>query len=381
MNAKFLLALIALVPLSPAAPARAASGNADLRMYCTPDTLRASDDGQWPLVLHIGNSGDFGVFGDSTSVTVQPLDQPGAPARRNSLSSVGTNVSAHDSLELTLDLPAVADRAQVTVTYYAHDRDHHPVELTGSIRAEGSVLDGMYPVRTLAAGRASADMIVVPTPEGSPRGGGLLVIAGGEDPLRSMLLHASRLAKLGITVVLIGPAHGGDDLAGPRARALALAGLDTLAHQPGVLPGLIGVWGLSWGGTTALLVAPERPLRAVVAQSAHYDPWASFRQRQDSDRAEFIFSVGRDSAAWKARSPLARGFRDPKAWKGPTLVLHGEQDTTAPVAAAHAWADAAKTAGVAIEPHFVAQAAHAIAGAESYRWVVRFLNPRLTAPH
>jgi dipeptidyl aminopeptidase/acylaminoacyl peptidase len=215
-------------------------------------------------------------------------------------------------------------------------------------------------------------MVRVPAPGEAASGAGVLLLPGEGLDAGDLLVPAHRLAQRGVTCVIVaapgrGRSSGPDDFAGRASLAAALAGLDTLARQPGVDPGRLAAWGISRGGTVALLLALERPaaLRAVIAQSASYDLWASHRAAVPADRPAIEAAAGRDSAGWRERSPLLRAA----SIKPAVLVLHGELDDVFPAGPAHAFAEAATAAGANVTGRFPPQGRHALTPVEASRFL------------
>jgi dipeptidyl aminopeptidase/acylaminoacyl peptidase len=66
--------------------------------------------------------------------------------------------------------------------------------------------------------------------------------------------------------------------------------------------------------------------------------------------------AGRDSAQWRARSPLAVATNI----KCPVLVLHGEDDHVAPAESAHAYVSALQAAGATVDARFQSGRGHDI---------------------
>jgi len=85
----------------------------------------------------------------------------------------------------------------------------------------------------------------------------------------------------------------------------------------------IGAWGIGDGASVVLQLAKVRPgVRAVLAQSGLYDLWSGYRVADAEAQKTIVTAAGRDSAAWKARSPaLASG-----KLTATVLLLHGEKD-------------------------------------------------------
>ena len=103
-----------------------------------------------------------------------------------------------------------------------------------------------------------------------------------------------------------GRTSGVADESGPASVAGVQAALERLEHEPGVDAKRLLLWGQSDGATTALLAGVRHPeLAGIIAIDASYDPWATYRAMPDSVRTVYVRAAGRDSSAWRARSPLA----------------------------------------------------------------------------
>jgi dipeptidyl aminopeptidase/acylaminoacyl peptidase len=170
-----------------------------------------------------------------------------------------------------------------------------------------------------------------------------------------MLNLANRLAQEGTAILLVsqpgyGRSEGSPDWAGPATIAALSAALDRLENTPGVDSKRIGIWGISRGATAATLLAAKRPeVRAVVAQSGSYDLWATHRGSTLAAVRESVENeAGRDSSAWKARSPILQA----KTIRAQVMVMHGEADDQAPIEQARAFAAALDLRGHPTETNF-----------------------------
>jgi alpha-beta hydrolase superfamily lysophospholipase len=373
-----------LALLAGAALAAAPEGVA---LHCSPKPVMANEDGAWSLTLRMVNLSGYGVYGDSLSLAVLPsVPEAGAGAAAASAASGerhlqtpggAETISAGDSVEATVDVPASAPSARIVVRFHAHDHDGRPFFVADTVVADGSVLDARYPSTLVRAGGRTVELVKVAADPEAAGGAGVLLLPGEGTEARGMLVSASRLARAGIAVVIVGApgcgrSQGPDDLAGPASRAAALAGLDTLLHMPQVDRARVGAWGISRGGTLALALALDQPaaFRAVAAQAAGYDLWATWRAASPADRAAIEAAAGRDSAGWRARSPLLRAATLQPA----LLVVHGERDPIVPAAGAHAFAEAARAAGHGVTARFLPSAQHTLGATDAMRFLVQQLN-------
>ncbi len=124
----------------------------------------------------------------------------------------------------------------------------------------------------------------------------------------------------------------------------------------------------------ATLAEQRGDLRAVVLQSGIYDLWAVRRGTALADfPATIVAEAGRDSAGWRARSPVF-GVRTLRA---PVLLLHGEKDTNVPAAQAHGFVDALTAAGGTVDARFFPNGGHLLAAGAIERLTFEFLDQRL----
>jgi len=211
---------------------------------------------------------------------------------------------------------------------------------------------------------------------------GLVYVPPAGVRARGLLRWGKQLAARGYAVLLVslpgaGRTGGSPDRAGPASVGAVEAALARLAREPGVDAQRIGAWGLAEGATAALLAAGRAPgLRAVVAQDASYDPQATFRALPDSARAAFVREVGRDSAAWRSRSPLASATRVEPA----VLVLHTNDPGAPPSAPAEAYAAERAARGLPVESRIGAREPRPLRRPDAVRLALDFLQRRLRHP-
>src|SRR5262249_42147360 len=107
-----------------------------------------------------------------------------------------------------------------------------------------------------------------------------------------------------------------------------------------------------------------------------YDLWATYRETRAEDlRAEILAQAGRDSAAWKARSPLLAADKV----LSPILILHGERDERMPVGPAHAFEARLRQLGRPVEGRFVTQGSHSLSPTVANGAALPFLERSLGA--
>ena len=372
----------ALTALVTGRAARAAE-RSPLSVQCLPDSVAANEEGAWTFIVRVANRSEMGLYGDSLVFSVVPMGAaPGTPApagRRLVLPEAAKSMSGGDSLDTEITVSASARRATLVVRFYSHNGAGKAIPGEARITASGSVLEARFPSTVTKVSGREVELIRMPAPSEVANGGGALLLPGELTDAAEMLVPAWRLAQQGVSVVIVnaagrGRSQGADDFAGPAASAAALAGLDSLLMMAGVEPARIGVWGVSRGGTLALRLALERPpvFTAVAVQGASYDLWASWRASSPAGRAAIEAAAGRDSAGWKARSPLLNAA----SFRPELFVAHGERDSVFPAAPAHAFAGAVAAAGRTVVSKFPPQGQHALPPADP----TRFLQTRLSPP-
>src|SRR5262249_33534740 len=139
----------------------------------------------------------------------------------------------------------------------------------------------------------------------------------------------------------------------------------------------LAMWGDGEGGTTALLAAVKHPeLQGVIAVDAVYDPWVAYRTLSTDAREEFVREAGRDSAGWRARSPLAAAEKIPP----PVLVLQTTETSAPDAGAAQAFAQVRSDRQLFIEARIGAQEGRPFTRRDAQRVALDFLNRRFGAP-
>ena len=151
------------------------------------------------------------------------------------------------------------------------------------------------------------------------------------------------------------------------------AALTQLAHEPGFAANRLVLWGTDGGASTALLAAARHPeLVAVIAQNACYDPWAAYRALPAAEQAAYVLASGSDSAAWRARSPLAVATRITV----PVLVLQTDEPGAPDAAAAQAFAESRADQKLFIEARISASEGHPFHKRDASRVAHDFLARR-----
>lgn len=344
--------LAALLCVVLAAPALAAPS-----FRVTPDTLRADADGTWNLWIEVANeSGTLGVYADSLSVRFHNDDPDRSPKPAQGgyeLDALGRMIppaGAGERNGITYSAPATFDRGTLVFRFVGHDNDHSYV-LESSVRVVGSAFSESHPPVMLQVGTQRTDMVVLPAREASGPTRTLLFVPPAGVPARSLMRWGAGVAARGWNVGVVslpgaGRSTGESDGAGPASVGLVGAAVRELARTTGVDPARIVLWGEREGGTTALLAADSKlPVQGVVAVDAWLDPWAAYRTLDDAGQRAFRASAGADSAAWKARSPIAVAARPTV----PVLLVQSGEASPADTGPAAAYEAARRAKGLAVE--------------------------------
>ncbi len=381
MSARSGLAALALLAALAAggSPARAQAPNAGCTLRVLADSSAANDQGQWPFDFELYNPGPYALSLDSLVMRTTPLAGPRAgraTRARLYLQLQPDAVSAGMTQAYHVELLAQPVTSRLEFEVDGHTREVPRVALTAAATALGYDPLERYPSRVVTvSGRAVEIRLLAPDADASTGAGVLVLPDEGESP-RAGLDTGRSLARLGYAVAVVSPpgsgrSQGPADLAGPASLAGAEAGLDSLARRPGVDPARLAAWGTGTGGTLALLLAERREdLKAVVVQSATVDPWAAYRALPPEGRRAFTAAAGRDSAGWRARSPLAGVAR----LHAPALLVHGGADAVSPPSSVRAFAAAAAAQKAAVDTVFVARSGHALPPAAAFRPGQRFLK-------
>jgi dipeptidyl aminopeptidase/acylaminoacyl peptidase len=154
-----------------------------------------------------------------------------------------------------------------------------------------------------------------------------------------------------------------------RDKADPVAALELVRAQPRVDRGRIAALGFSQGGIYSLLMAAHAPdIKAAVA----YYPVTDFRMWFDTERRDFGFRVAFRVIKWHFRREsgaasdaefeemlrLASPMAYVESLRAPVLLIHGADDTTAPVEESRRLERALKERGRDVELIVVAGAGH-----------------------
>ena len=385
MSACMRTGLLLLAALCTAPTAHADGGQPGGTLRALEDSVVATAERKWSIGLEVANHGEFGLYLDSLVLVATPLAGTAAgQATRTRLSfglaSAAIGTDENQTTQLNLNATRIPTLLTFELYTHAHEVAGRPLSVT--VKA-GAYDPAVYfpPSHVRVAGRTVEMTRLAPAADAN--GIGLLLLPEeGTDPVAT-IDQAIQLSSQGFSVVVVTPpgtggSQGPADFAGPASLAGALVALDTLANMPGVARTRLGVWGVGTGGTLALLLANARPeISGVIAQSATADPWATYRVLPADAQGAFLREAGRDSAAWRARSPLANLSHI----KAAVLILHGEADTVSPGSAAHGLALALLARGVVVDAHFDGTAGHDLPATATRRLAMRFIRGHAgTAP-
>ncbi len=382
-----LLVALAIAPLTLAAshPTVRADAPAAPQISTTSDTVRAADGASWSVPFSIQNPLPTGFYTDSVRLEVVNLDRGETHAPReqtvrlDALARLMEPVDAGGLKTYECNVPASSERARLTLHVDGH-AGGKSYALAQTVMADGGPLTDAYPSRLVTVGGRAIELVPV-VAEGEGPHPGVLLVHGQGSHARSQLHMADLMARRGWNVMLVsqpgyGLSQGPADMMGPAtARALAVA-LDSLEALPGTDRRHLAVWGVSRGATAALLLAAQRPeITSVVAQSASYDLWATYRHAPADFGRGLLTEAGRDSAGWKARSPLVVATK-----LGATvMILHGAKDDVAPVEAARAMDRALTANGGHVERIEAPNGGHRLTPRDGSRPALEFLTRRFAS--
>lgn len=378
-----LRAAVAAASLAFAAPSHAAPG-AGPRLDPQFTVLEADEELTWRAPFYVINPLGVGLYLDSLSLEIEYRGTlaPGAPARSSEdatalIQSTGS-VSAGDTAYFEYIGPALAESARVTFRLVAHEGSNKVWRLAQAFDATPGPYSRAHPSRVLHAGGRNVEFVLLEPRAGAPRPApAVLLVHGHGASARPMLRAARTLANRGCFVGIVSqPGYGGSDgpadFMGPATVAAAEAALAELRGTAGVDSGRVLVWGFSRGATVAAILAARHPdLRGAIVQSGIYDLWATYRGTKLAGfREAIVAEAGRDSAGWRARSPLLEASRI----RCRTLVLHGEKDDNVPVRQANAFAMAIRAGGTLSELWVMPGAGHVLPLGMANRAAFDFLD-------
>ena len=314
--------------------------------HVQPDTLRGDMGGEWHANLMLENHGEWGLYPDSLTmdwVNADP-DSFAAPRRGTSelsaLIKLANPAGVGDATGIGWTAPADFERGTLVFHIGAHDAQKTRYALSTTVRVLGSDLSDAHPSLLLKAGVQQVELVILTPEESAHPAPTILYVPPAGTAARSLLRWTLPYRSRGYTVALVsqpgsGRSSGVADQSGPASVGAVNVALDRLAHEPDVDAKRLLLWGQGDGATTALLAGVRHPgLAGIIAMDASYDPWATYRAQPDSARTAYVRAAGRDSAAWRARSPLAAAA----SIAAPVLVLQSLESGIATTAPAEAFA-------------------------------------------
>src|SRR5262249_47693699 len=237
-------------------------------------------------------------------------DSSGAPRSGRSelmgLLSVLVPAGPGETTGMQWTAPADFERGTLVFRVVSHDAQKNVFVSTARLVVAGSDLYDKYPAELLRMGskpgRGKAEVVVMPADSAHRPAPGVLYVPPTGMSARATMRMAASLVARGQTVALVslpgaGRTTGRPDRAGPASVAAVEAALKRLARETSVDTSQLAVWGVGDGGTAVLLAAVHHPeLKAVIAQDASYDAWATYRALPADARAAFVREAGSDSA-------------------------------------------------------------------------------------
>lgn len=353
-----------------------------------PDSLRADQAGNWHASLSLQNLGDWGFYPDSLTVEYRDDAPERSDVPRTTVRSLApfirliSPIGTKDTGSMDWNAPAEFDRGTLVFHMRGHDANHQAFALSATVRVAGNALSEACPPILLGQQAARTDMAIVRPDSTRLPAPGLLFVPPQGTSARSLLRWCAALTLRGYSVAVVslpgsGRSEGGPDRAGPASVAAVREAIDVLARDPSVDHGRVVLWGQREGATTALLAAVDHPgILGVVAQDADFDAWASYRALPGPERAAFVREAGRDSAGWRARSPVAVAERI----AAPVLVLQSDEARLAAPEPAEAFAALRANRDLYIEARLSPREPHPLRRPDATRVALDFIARRTRHP-
>lgn len=344
---------------------RASAGDAPPPYMNGVDTVRADGELVWNVDYQIVNTLDTGFFPDSFRVDFENADDVrmrGERRWRENIDALAKGilpVSGHDSLQASYFCPARFEHGRLTLVLYGHTTTGTVPPLSHTVELRPGPFETSYPSALLESAKGKVEFTLLPPGNPEGRAPAILIVHDELGHGRTALPVARMLSLRGYAVALVsmpgfGRSSGEADWCGPATAAALEAAWAKLRATPGVDPARLAVWGSGRGATAAALLAARHPeVAALVAQSGTYDLAAAVTAADAPTRASIAAEAGKDAAALRARTVLRQPI--PKC---AVLLVHGELDTTAPAAAAHAYEAALRKAGAKVETRWFADRGH-----------------------
>jgi pimeloyl-ACP methyl ester carboxylesterase len=353
LSSAVLFACLALAPDTHAA---------DPVFRVTPDTIRVDKTGTWRVHVTLENHSEWGLYPasldlDMTREDPDSSDQP----RRDTLSlevmvRSMLPVSGGDAAGFDWSGPAEFERGSLVLRIVARDAQKKVFALADTVRVAGSALADAHPPVLLDVNGHPVEMAIFAADSARRPAPAVLFVPPSGTAARSLLRWALTPSLRGNTLALVslpgsGRSTGAPDRAGPASVAAVEAALARLLREPGVDRTRLVIWGEADGATTALLVAARHPeITGVIALDASFDAWATYRALPEVGRAAFVREAGRDSAGWRARSPLSVAQRI----TAPVLVVQSAEAKLPASAPAHAFVSLRTARKLPVEAHISA---------------------------
>jgi pimeloyl-ACP methyl ester carboxylesterase len=357
---------------------------ADPVFRVTPDTLRVDKTGSWRVHVSLESHSEWGLYPGSLDLEMTREDpDSSAEPRRDTLSlevmvRSMLPVSAGDASGFDWSGPAAFERGTMVFRIVASDAHKNTFALADTVHVVGSALADAHPPVLLDVNAHRVEMAIFAADSARRPAPALLFVPPSGTAARSLLRWALAPSLRGITVGIVslpgsGRSSGSPDRAGPASVAAVDAALARLLREPGADRARVVLWGEGDGATAALLVAARHPeLTGVIAMDASFDPWATYRALPEDGRAAFVREAGRDSAGWRARSPLSVAQRI----TAPVLVVQSAEAKLPASAPAAAFVAARTTRKLPVEAHISALAPQPLDSAELPALAFDFLTRR-----
>jgi pimeloyl-ACP methyl ester carboxylesterase len=355
----------------------------------SPDTLHADETGYWHADLTLQNTGPTGIYLDSLFVDWVSADPDSGLAPRrgttslDALSRVVQPAGTGETTGVQWSAPADFENGSLVFRLRAHDAQKDTMFSSYRVVVAGSALIDRYPPQWIPVGGSRIEMVILPADSTASPAPAVLYVPPAGVGARSTLRWARLFVERGYASAVLslpgwGRSGGRPDRAGPTSVAAVDSAIRRLVRAPGVDPKLVLVWGLGEGATCALLAAARHPeLAGVIAQDATFDPWAAYRAMAADQRAAYVREAGADSAAWRARSPLAGAVRVPP----PVLLLQtGEAGAPASAGPAQAYERLRTGQGLYVEARINGQQPAPFMRRDAQRVALDFMARRTRHP-
>jgi dienelactone hydrolase len=354
-----------------------------MTLQVSPDTVRADDTFTWQARITIRNGTERGLYVDSIRVIITDADSGLSrieTVSRRPVPVLTEAIGAGEVSDQSFSSPVSCEWGDMRVVAWGHDSEKRVHQVEATVRIAPGRFAREHPSRFVTSQGQRCELVVA-RPDSTPAGGApaVLLVHGHGSHARKLMPVLSTLAGRGYVAMAVsmpgyGLSGGKADFMGPATVQALSDAYDALRREPGVDARRIGVWGWSRGATAGALLAARRTLiSAVVAQSASYDLWATYRHTQiPGMRENIVAEAGTDSAAWSARSPLLQAERI----SSPFLILHGEDDERTPASAARAFHARLQAQGRPVEATFF-RSGHTLPRGPATQASLRFLDQRL----